>query len=47
MSFHLFLSVSRELSGTGIVGILFAIALGVLLILDAREGGQRQLQRNK
>ncbi len=47
MPFRLLLSVSRELSGTGIVGIMFAVGLGILLIRDAGESGHRQLQRKK
>jgi hypothetical protein len=47
MLFNLFLSVSRDLSGTGILGIMLAGILGVLLIWDARDTGQTLNQRNK
>ena len=47
MLVHLFSSVSSDLSGTGILGILFASVLGILLILDARQNGQPLKQRNK
>jgi hypothetical protein len=47
MLFNLFLSVSRDLSGTGILGIMLASILGILLIWDARDMGETLKQRNQ
>lgn len=47
MLFNLYLLVSRDLSGTGMLGIMFASILGILLIWDARENGQILNQQNK
>jgi hypothetical protein len=47
MLFNLFSLVSRDLSGTGIVGITFAGVLGILLVWDARENGQTLNHRDK
>jgi len=47
MLVNVYLLVSRDLSETGIVGIMFASALGILLIWDARKNDQRLKQRNK
>jgi len=38
MFLGLFYSISRGLTGTGILDIMFAGVLGALLILDARQG---------
>jgi len=45
--FNLFLSVSRDLSGTRILGIMLASILGILLIWDARDMGETLKQRNQ
>ena len=47
MLLNLLSSVSSDLSGTGILGILFAGVLGILLILDASQNGRPLKQRNK
>ena len=47
MLFNLVSSVSKNLSATGILGILFTGVLGILLIWDARETAQTLKQRNK
>lgn len=44
---NLYLLVSKNLTGTGIVGIVFAGFLAILLIWDASQNGQRLDQRNK
>lgn len=44
---NLYLLVARDLSGTGVVGVAFAAALGMLLIRDARGGGERAKERNR
>lgn len=46
MFLGLIFSISRELTGTGIFGVMLASVLGVLLILDARQNDQTTNQRN-
>ncbi len=43
----LFFLIAKNLSGTGMFGILLASVLGVLLISDARRDAQTAKQRSK
>jgi|KBSMisStandDraft_5_1062788.scaffolds.fasta_scaffold23675_4 hypothetical protein len=45
MFLHLYSLVASDLSGTGILGIVFAGILGMLLIWDARGNRQSLPQR--
>jgi len=45
MFFNLYSFVSRDLSGTGVLGIAFAGILGMLLIRDARKNRETFQQR--
>ncbi|WP_162601100.1 hypothetical protein [Occallatibacter savannae] len=47
MLIDLYLSVSRDLSGTGVMGLAFAGVLGMLLIWDARGGRERVRERKR